>query len=132
MTDDELVDEAPAPDPEPHIFLPPQPGHRRACLRFRNGITQEIDMQPEELADELDVFLADASRPRLELRDAKFGEYYSISRHVVEEEVLDVLVAWVQNPAPEEGRRSTGVVVAREMPEAHRQRERDRRLRQLN
>ena len=98
------------------IYLPQPKGHRRACLRIRNGLTQNIDMQPEELALELERFLADPARAQLHLRDASFGEFYAVPRRAVEKELLDVLVAWVENPAPQLGARQ-GVLVAREMPE---------------
>lgn len=103
-------------DSERTIYLPQPRGHRRACLRFRNGLNQNLDMQPEELARVLDEFLADPSRSQLHLRDAAFGEIYMLPRRVVEKEVLDVSVAWVENPPPQLGPRG-GVMVAREMPE---------------
>lgn len=131
MSEEQPVDQ----EQERHIYLPPQPGHRRACLRFRNGLTQNLDMQPEELTAEIDAFLADPERAWLELRDAVYGEVYAVPKRVVEKEVLDVLVAWVQNPAPQQGSRGNGVVVAREMPDFpgfNQQQELERRRRRLN
>lgn len=107
MTDD--VDEK-------TIHLPQPAGHRRGCLRYRNGLTQETDMTPEELADVVEEFLADPERRRLDLRDARYGDLYVVQRHALEEELLDILVAYVANPAPQTGRRASGVTVAREMP----------------
>lgn len=114
------------------IYLPQPKGHRRAALRYRNGLVQQIDMQPEELASVLDAFVADPSQgSQLHLRDATFGELYVVTRHAAEKEVLDVLVAWVENPTPQLGTRG-GVVVAREMPEPRRDQERRRNVRRLN
>ena len=105
----------PAPDTAT-IYLPQPDGHRRGCLRYRNGLTQEIDATPEELDQLIDEFLA-GDEPSLSLRDARFGDLYTVRRHALQEELLDVLVAWVKNPAPAGGRRE--LVVAREHPRMH-------------
>lgn len=106
---------------DPTILLPQPEGHRRGVLRWRNGLMQEIDLAPEELVQELQAFGADPERWWLELRDARYGDLYVVTRHAIEEELLDVLVAWIKNPAPQTGKRG-GVVVAREMPDNGRRR----------
>jgi hypothetical protein len=101
---------------EKTIHLPQPEGHRRGCLRYRNGLMQEIDMSPEDLAAEVKAFLADPERLQLELRDAKYGDLYVMQRNAAQEELLDVLVCWVKNPAPQLGARPGGVSVVRQMP----------------
>lgn len=116
--------------PGPVVYLPPLPGHRRACMRYRNGLMQEIDMAPEDLVRAIDEFL-EGEAQTLVLREPRYGEPYVIRRRVVEEELLDVFTAWIAAPAPETGRHQSGVVVARDLP-VNAEQEQARRRRRLS
>jgi len=101
---------------EKTIYLPQPDGYRRGCLRYTNGLTHVADLSPEELLQQVDAFLSDPAERWLKLHDAQYGDLYAVPRLALERDLLDVMVAWVKNPAPQSGPRPGGVLVARDLP----------------
>jgi len=94
------------------IHIPEPEGHRRAALNMINGSSLFLDAQPEEIAQQIEEFLA-SDRVFLEVRDAQYGAPLWITRTAFREAVLSIGVAWLQKVAP---RPSGRVAVARELP----------------
>lgn len=84
---------------DPTIYLPQPKGHRRGAIMFRSTPLQAFDCEPEELAKQIRGFLT-GDQQLLELRDAHYGEPYLLSRTAVEREMIGLVTAWVENPAP--------------------------------
>jgi len=122
--------------PEMTIHLPTPEGHRRGALQYRNGLTHNIDLSPEDLAAAVRAFRADPDRQELELRDAVYGEPLLVTRVAIDRELLALMVAWVPNPAAQQGVRPSGVTVVRDMPldpaQVRAIERRERRARRLN
>jgi hypothetical protein len=118
-------DGEPPPDElrQPTIYVPAPEGHRRGTFHLENGAQMAIDMEPEELLEVVEAFLAGEGQ-LLELRDAVYGDLVVLTRHGVEC-LTHVGVAYVKNPAPKSDR----LAVVRELPAGIRPMNREQRRR---